>query len=138
MSINCITPNSSFSYCPAVSGIDSEEKEIIKRLLAYGYTPTGDKATDKAHLRKIELEKAKQDNYVSDKYLTVSTAECRRIQERKKEKLKINNPEKKTDIHEKRQGAKILGDQIFQAIKMKQDKKIQKPEEEELTLKKAS
>ena len=123
MSIQNITPNSSFSYCPAISGIDSEEKEIMQRLLSYGCTPTGDKATDKARLRRIEEERAKQDNYVSNKYLTVSQSECQRIQDNKKNKKKINNPEKSVDIQDKRQGAKLMGEQIFLAIKMKDKKK---------------
>lgn len=123
MSIQNITPNSSFSYCPAISSIDSEEKEIMQRLLSYGCTPTGDKATDKARLRRIEEERAKQDNYVSNKYLTVSQSECQRIQDNKKNKKKINNPEKSVDIQDKRQGAKLMGEQIFLAIKMKDKKK---------------
>ena len=121
MSIQNITPNSSFSY--SCSSVDSEEKEIMRRLLAYGYTPTGNKTTDKAQLRKIEIEKAKQDNYVSDKYLTVSQAECQRIQDNKRQKRKIDNPEKYPQPEEKRLGAKLLGEQIFLAIKMKDEKR---------------
>lgn len=121
MSIQNITPNSSFSY--SFSSVDSEEKEIMRRLLAYGCTPTGNKATDKAQLRKIEIEKAKQDNYVSDKYLTVSRAECQKIQDNKRQKRKIDNPEKSPALQEKRQGAKLLGEQLFLAIKMKDEKR---------------
>ena len=121
MSIQNITPNSSFSY--SCSSVDSEEKEIMRRLLAYGYTPTGNKTTDKAQLRKIEIEKAKQDNYVSDKYLTVSQAECQKIQDTKKQKHKLDNPEKSPALQEKRQGAKLMGEQIFLAIKMKDEKR---------------
>lgn len=95
----------------------------MQRLLSYGCTPTGDKATDKARLRRIEEERAKQDNYVSNKYLTVSQSECQRIQDNKKNKKKINNPEKSVDIQDKRQGAKLMGEQIFLAIKMKDKKK---------------
>ena len=100
-------------------GIDSEEKAIMDRLIAYGCTPTGDKATDKAKLHRIELERAKQDNYVSNKYLTVSSSECERIQERKKDKKKIVNPEKKQTVQDRRLGEKLRGEQIYLAIKMK-------------------
>ena len=118
MSMKVSQSNNSFSYVP-MPNIDSEEKEIMDRLLAYGCTPTGDKATDRAKLRRIEEEKAKQDNYVSNKYLTVSQAECQRIQDRKKEKRKTDNPESSPSVQDKKQGAKFLGEQVFLAIKMK-------------------
>ena len=108
----------SFSTTPY---IDSEEKAIMDRLLAYGITPTGNKTTDKAKLRRVELEKAKQDNYVSNKYVTVSQAECQRIQDNKKQKKEIANPDQSPKFQDKRQGAKILGEQVFLSIKMKQD-----------------
>lgn len=116
MSIKVSPSNYSFSYMPS---IDSEEKEIMDRLLSYGCTPTGDKTTDRAKLRRIEEEKAKQDNYVSNKYLTVSQAECQRIQDKKKEKRKTDNPESSPKVQDKKQGAQFLGEQIFLAIKMK-------------------
>ena len=107
------------SFCGCVS-VDSEEKAIMDRLYMYGCVPTGDKATDKAKLRRIEYEKAKQDNYVSNKYLTVSAGECERIQERKKENRKIANPEKVPKKQDERLGDKLRGEQIYLAIQMKQ------------------
>ena len=103
----------------AGGGIDSEEKAIMDRLYMYGCIPTGDKATDRAKLRRIEYERAKQDNYVSNKYLTVSAGECERIQERKKEKRKIANPEKLPKKQDERLGDKLKGEQVYLAIKMK-------------------
>jgi len=102
--------------------IDSEEKAIMDKLLSYGCIPTGDKATDRAKLHEIELERAKQDNYVSSKYLTVSTSECEKIQERKKENRKIANPEKSPEKQNERLGDKLRGEQIYLAIKMKNKK----------------
>jgi len=107
------------SFC-GCAAIDSEEKAIMDRLWMYGCVPTGDKATDKAKLRRIEFEKAKQDNYVSNKYLTVSAGECERIQERKKENRKIANPEKVPKKQDERLGDKLRGEQIYLAIQMKQ------------------
>ena len=107
------------SFCGCAS-VDSEEKAIMDRLWMYGCVPTGDKATDKAKLRRIEFEKAKQDNYVSNKYLTVSAGECERIQERKKENRKIANPEKVPKKQDERLGDKLRGEQIYLAIKMKE------------------
>lgn len=87
MGINNI--QSAYTFAFSAPCIDSEEKEIMARLLAYGVTPTGDKMTDKATLHRIESEKAKQENIVSsNKFLTVSVAEQERIQDKKKEKRK--------------------------------------------------
>ena len=63
------------------SGPDNEHLEIMRRLRAYGVTPTGDKTTDKNKLREIELKKAKEENTVTNKFLTVSTSEQEKIQE---------------------------------------------------------
>ena len=96
---------------------------IMQRLLAYGVTPTGDKTTDRATLRRIEYQKAKEDNCVTNKYLTVSPQEQARMLEEKKAKRKENNPEKNQNKIKKNQtGAEYLGQQVYLAIKMK-DKK---------------
>lgn len=130
MNVSNITPSSSFFGCSSTT-IDSEEKEIMQRLLAYGYTPTGDKATDKAHLRRIEEQKAKEENVVSNKFLTVSQAECERIQERKKEKRKLDNivPEcnMKGQKPGRQVGAELLGQQIYLAIQMKSKEEKKRP-----------
>lgn len=82
---------STYTFVFSAPCIDSEEKEIIKRLLSYGATPTGDKMSDKALLRRIEEQKAKQESVPTGKYLTVSSQEIEKIIERRK-------------------GAKMLGD----------------------------
>lgn len=115
---------SSYSFAFSFLGIDTEEKEIMHRLLSYGVTPTGDKATDKATLKRIEHEKAKEDGVVSNKYLTVSTAEQEKFQAQKKERKKEAglDPEMKK-LYDKRLGANILGQQIYFAIKQKNNDK---------------
>ena len=102
-----------------ISSIDEEEKRIMAKLYAYGYIPTGDKTTDKATLRRIEIEKAKQEDTVSDKFITVSRMEQEKIQAKKKEKRRENNPELYKDKFE---GSKALGEQIMLAIEMKKKK----------------
>lgn len=82
---------SAYTFAFSAPCIDSEEKEIMKRLIAYGVMPTGDKATDKAKLRQIEEQKAKTEMVPTNKYLTVSSSEIEKF-------------------IEKRKGAKILGD----------------------------
>ncbi len=117
--------SSGYSFAFAPPSVDSEEKAIMDRLLAYGITPTGDKTTDKTTLRRIEYEKAKQDNYVSNKYLTVSQAECQKIQDNKKLKRKQNNPEQqaqKSKMVENQTGATTLGQQLYAIIQLKNKK----------------
>ena len=110
---------SSFSIgCSGSS--DPEQKRIAKKLLEYGYLPTGDKTTDKATLRRIEIQKAKESNVVLTNLVTVSKQEQEQIQEKKKERKKENNePNVKNDFN----GAKALGEQIYLSIKMKDKKK---------------
>ncbi len=82
--------------------IDSEHKAIIEKLMALGVTPTGDKATDKAKLREIELKQVKTELGTkgkgavnASKYITVSTAEI----ERMKMKLQENDEELQAKRH---------------------------------------
>lgn len=107
-------------YCTG-SSVDLEEQRIAKRLLAYGIQPTFNKTTDKAKLHEIELREAKKENCVSNKFLTVTTNEQEKIQEKKKEKHKEVNPEL---YLETQKAQKILGEQIYLAIKMKQKKRL--------------
>lgn len=118
MSIQKVPAVSMSSMC--VSSIDEEEKRIMAKLREYGYVPTGDKTTDKATLRRIEIEKAKQEDTVSDKFITVTRMEQEKIQEKKKQKRRENNPELYKDNF---QGSKALGEQIMLAIEMKKRKK---------------
>ena len=101
-------------------GCDEEEVRIAKRLLAYGVQPTYSKTTDKAKLHEIELREAKKESCVSNKFLTVGVNEQEKIQAKKKEKRKEVNPEQ--DINSQK-AQKILGEQIYLAIKMKQKKR---------------
>ncbi len=84
------------------SYIDSEHKAIIEKLMALGITPTGNKASDKAKLREIELKQVKVElgnngkgSVNSGKYLTVSTAEI----ERMRMKLQENDEELQEKRH---------------------------------------
>ena len=116
MSIPKIHSGYTFGY--SLPAIDLEEKEIMNKLMAYGVTPTGDKATDKATLRRIEEQKAKEENVVSNKFLTVSSNEQEKIQENKKTKRKENN----TGKNQVSTGANILGQQVYLAIRLKNQK----------------
>ena len=119
MNINGI---GSFSI-PSICGgsVDSEEKEIMRRLMAYGIKPTGDKTTDKAMLRRIELNEAKNNNFVTTKFLTVSKSEQEEIQRKKKEKkAEIEEPNKNV---EKFIGSTALGEQIYLVMQKKKKKK---------------
>ena len=101
------------------SGCDSEEKRIAKRLLAYGIQPTFNKSTDRAKLHEIELKEAQNENSISNKFITVTRQEQEKIQEKKKEKRKETNPEASINSQK---AQKVLGEQIYLAIKMKQKK----------------
>jgi len=120
--------NYTFAFCSTY--IDAEERAIMDKLLSYGIKPTGDKATDKARLHKIEYEQAKSDNFISNKYLTITELELQKIQEQKKAKKKIANPEEKKlkKMYEDKIGAQILGQQLYLAtkIKSKKDKESKK------------
>ena len=114
MEINKI--QSEFICLSCTGGPDAEERAIMRRLLSYGITPTGNKSKDKELLHKIEIEEAKRNNYVCGKFLTVTKYEQEKIQEKKKEKKIERNPENYANTAK---GAKILGEQIYQVIKMK-------------------
>lgn len=101
--------------------IDSEELEIMRRLMAYGIKPTGDKTTDKATLRKIELNEAKNNNFVTNKFLTVTKAEQEEIQRKKKEKKAENNEPNKSV--ERFIGSTALGEQIYLVTQLKRKNK---------------
>jgi hypothetical protein len=53
-------------------GPDEEHRKIMRKLMAYGITPTGKKSADIELLRRIELKLAQQENCVTGKFLTVS------------------------------------------------------------------
>lgn len=115
--------------------MDAEEKRIAARLRQYGIKPTGDKNTDKAKLREIELREAKNETGVSNKFLTVTKGEQEKIQAQKKELKKQVNPEqfpnsekiqRRKDVEK---AEKALGEQLFLAIKMKEKREKYKNKE---------
>lgn len=104
------------SFGISACNYDFEYQEIIRRLLVYGITPTGNKTTDKAKLKEIELEKAKESSCVLPKLFTVSLQEQEKFQLNKKE----NTKEQSQNIAaEEFEGSKALGEQLYLAIKMK-------------------
>ena len=56
----------SCSYWGGVSSADSEYQEIIRKLRAYGVSPSGDFYADKAKLNKIEQAKDSQNAQFAD------------------------------------------------------------------------
>ena len=137
MNIDAVNAYSSY-FCIAKQ-IDEEELRIIKRLKEYGISPTFNKAVDKAKLHSIEIKEAKQLNYISEKFITVTKAEQEKIQEKKKALRKEINPDKDTQkllrkeekIKKEKElekniknktGATTLGEQLWLTIKMKTEK----------------
>lgn len=130
-------PTSTYTFAFGAPSIDEEEKEIMSRLRMYGANPTGDKSIDRAKLRQIEERKAKENNFVSGKFFTVSRNEEEKIQEKKKEQRALGNPDyekeskKLARMEEKKRGAKLLGEQTYLVIQLKSDKKDNKKINEE-------
>lgn len=118
MAINGI---SSFSF--SSGGNDPELVAIMRKLREYGIVPTGNKSNDKATLYRIEIEKAKQENVVTGKFLTITKGQEEKIQENKKTKKKENNFSSKKDFEKTEKAMKTMGEQIYLAIKMKQKRK---------------
>ena len=100
-------------------GIDEEWKRIIGRLKTYGRRSTGNKARDTEILRSIELNKVQTENSVSSKYITVSKEEQEKILAKKQEKKGEDNTK---PAQNSQQGAKLLGEQLYLAIQMKNKK----------------
>ena len=100
--------------------IDAEWQAIIRKLKAYGKSSSGNKARDKELLNSIELEKVKQENIPSSKFLTISKSEQEKILETKNEKRAESNP---GTYSTQQKGAQILGEQLYLAIQMKNNKK---------------
>lgn len=122
MAINGI---SSFSF--SSGGNDPELVAIMRKLREYGIVPTGNKSNDKATLYRIEIEKAKQENVVTGKFLTITKGQEEKIQENKKAKRKEITPENNSNsekAQKQEKAMKTMGEQIYLAIKMKQKRKI--------------
>ena len=121
MAINGI---SSFSF--SSGGNDPELVAIMRKLREYGIVPTGNKSSDKATLYRIEIEKAKQENVVTGKFLTKTKGQEEKIQENKKAKRKEITPENNSNsekAQKQEKAMKTMGEQIYLAIKMKQKRK---------------
>lgn len=121
MAINGI---SSFSF--SSGGNDPELVAIMRKLREYGIVPTGNKSNDKATLYRIEIEKAKQENVVTGKFLTITKGQEEKIQENKKAKRKEITPENNSNsekAQKQEKAMKTIGEQIYLAIKMKQKRK---------------
>ncbi|MCQ2754785.1 MAG: hypothetical protein MJ231_07035 [bacterium] len=103
------------------SNVDWEEQQIIKRLQAYGVTPTGNKSIDKATLHKLEVQDVKKSSHVENKFLTVSPEEQEKIHEEKNKNKSDFNPDVNVNSMD---GAKLLGEQLYLAIQMKKKKGI--------------
>ena len=121
MAINGI---SSFSF--SSGGNDPELVAIMRKLREYGIVPTGNKSNDKATLYRIEIEKAKQENVITGKFLTITKGQEEKIQENKKAKRKEITPENNSNsekAQKQEKAMKTMGEQIYLAIKMKQKRK---------------
>ena len=105
--------------CTISCAMDEEEKAIMRRLKQYGIKGTGRKSADKAKLHDIELREAQKEDCITNKFLTVTKGEQEKIQDKKKEKRKEINPEKYPNSE---QAQKVMGEQIYLAIKMKKNK----------------
>ena len=106
------------AYFSVSKAPDEEWKRIILRLwYKYGIKSTGSKSADKQKLHELELKEMEYQTTVTSKFLTVTKGEQEKILKRKKDKRIENNPELYPNTTK---GAKILGEQIFLAIQMKQ------------------
>ena len=83
-------------------GMDEEYKRIVERMLALGLTPTGNKSSDKAKLRDVEMQMLKSElgtkgkgSVNTGKYVTISPAEIKQIKEKLQEKAKDEDPDEK-------------------------------------------
>jgi len=117
MSIN-VDSNYTAFFVTTKSKPDYEWQRIIDKLWNdFGIRSSGSKALDKQILHEHELRKAQEESEVTSKFLTVTKTEQEKIQAKKKAK-KAECEQQKSEVSN---GAKILGEQIFIAIQMKQE-----------------
>lgn len=64
MSMNILSMSSAISSCSM--SVDQEHQRIMRALRAYGVEPTGDKATDKIKLQKIEASQETQNSGITN------------------------------------------------------------------------
>lgn len=105
----------------SISSFDYEYRRIIKKLKQYGIKPTGNKTSDKARLKEIEMRELKEEESVSNKHLTISKGEQERVLEKKAKKDEEKYPQ--FDLN-RVQAEELLGQQLLQSIEIKQKKKI--------------
>ena len=82
----------------AFMNADPEHSRIMKMLISYGLTPTGNKGDDKARLHRFEIELAKEelnaitsDSVRAFHFLTVSNAEIQELRQSIAPKVPDNN-----------------------------------------------
>jgi len=103
-----ISINTNMNICTGMivggGGMDEEHKRIIERMLALGLTPTGNKASDKAKLRDVEMQLLKNELgsngkgvVNTGKYVTIGATEIESLKEKLQLKAKEENPEEKKD-----------------------------------------
>ena len=98
---------------------DAEWQRIINKLWNdFGIRSSGSKSLDKQKLHELELRQAEQESEVKNKFLTVSKSEQEKIQANKKSE-KAEFEQQKPEVNDR---AKVLGEQIFIAIQMKQER----------------
>jgi len=100
---------------------DAEWKRIKERLWnKYGIRSTGSKASDKAKLHELELKEAEMlgGECSSSRFITVTRGELEKLKNKRRDKKIEKNPKEYPNTAK---GAKILGEQIYLAIKMKKE-----------------
>ena len=100
---------------------DQEWKRIKERLWnKYGIRSLGSKSADKAKLHELEMKEVEQlgGECNSGKFITVSRAEIEKVKNKRRDKKIEKNPK---EFPNTAKGAKILGEQIYLAIKMKKE-----------------
>lgn len=110
---------SSSSLC--IGGPDYELIQIMRLLMMYGVTPTGNKAADKARLHDIELTRAKSQNEPSGRFFTISYKQEQEIIEKRRLLTygSKKNYKKEKGNQESLKEDEILGKQIWAIIEMK-------------------
>lgn len=95
--------------------IDEEYKRIIEKLMSLGIMPSGNKASDKAKLRELEMKQLKTElgtkgsgTVNPSRYVTISSSEIEQLKQKFQEKAKEeDSPEyqEKKNAAENRIGA---------------------------------
>ena len=100
---------------------DQEWKKIKERLWnKYGIRSLGSKAADKQKLHELEMIEVEQlgGECDSSRFITVTRAEIEKVKNKRRDKNIKKDPK---EYPHTEKGAKILGEQIYLAIKMKKE-----------------